>query len=80
MNIGEAIDSMKAGGTTRRAEWPPEYGDGVTYVESEEFSDPLFFMTLTNGQVVPWRPSHRDLEADDWEDVGAARDARQDRS
>jgi hypothetical protein len=69
MNIGEAVESAKAGNTVRRTEWPPEYGVGVTYKESEEYSDPLFFMTLTNGQNPPWSPSHRDLEATDWEDV-----------
>ena len=68
MNIGEAVIAMKGGGATRRAEWPPEYGNGVTFVENEEdYSSPLFFMTLTNGQVMPWSPSHRDLEAEDWE-------------
>lgn len=70
MNIGEAITGMKGGATTRRAEWPPEYGDGVHYTANEvDFGSPLFFMTLTNGQTMPWSPSHRDLEAEDWENV-----------
>jgi len=69
MDIGAAITSMKAGGTSRRAEWPENFGVGVTYKESAEYSDPLFFMALTNGQESPWSPSHRDLEATDWEDV-----------
>ena len=72
MNIGEAVVAMKGGETTRRAEWPPEYGHGVNYKANEEdYSSPLFFMTLTNGQEMPWSPSHRDLEAEDWESVGA---------
>ena len=70
MNIGEAIQAMKYGSGARRAEWPPEFGDAVTYVENEEdYSSPLFFMRLTNGSSTPWSPSHRDLEANDWETV-----------
>jgi hypothetical protein len=69
MTFGEAVEALKGGGTVRRAEWPAAYGNAVSCKESEEFSDPLFFMELTNGMVNPWSPSHRDIIADDWETV-----------
>jgi hypothetical protein len=68
MNFGEAIDTLKGGGTVSRSGWN---GKGI-YLglqvpdENSRMTLPYIFMKTADGKFVPWLASQTDILAEDW--------------
>jgi hypothetical protein len=71
MNIGEAIDAMKAGNKVERLGWN---GKGQ-FLELQipdthsKMTLPYVYISTVGGQLVPWLCSQTDLLANDWQVV-----------
>lgn len=73
MNIGEAIEHMRAGEQVSRAGWN---GRNMTLElqlpdENSKMTVPYVYMNTADGQKVPWLCSQTDLLASDWQ-VGSS--------
>jgi hypothetical protein len=68
MNIGKAVEALKAGKRVARAGWNGN-GMWLPYVSGRpvDRSLPCVKMKTAQGDLVPWRCSQTDLLADDWE-------------
>jgi hypothetical protein len=84
MNIGQAIEALKAGNLIRRAGWNGKgmhlyLEDSLHYATgggahkgTERTYEPCIVMFTAQGKHQPgWLASQADLLADDWEVVGA---------
>ena len=71
MNIGQAIDSLRAGKRVARTGWN---GKGMSLElqvpdAHSKMSLPYVFMHTAQGDRVPWLCSQSDLLASDWSEV-----------
>lgn len=68
MNIGEAVESMKKGGTVTRTGWNGK-GQyiGIQNPDSNSVNTlPYVWIRTVQGDRVPWLASQTDLLANDW--------------
>jgi hypothetical protein len=71
MDIGVAVEALRAGDKVRRAGWNGK-GMWLELQNPDEHSKmtlPYVFMSTAQGDLVPWLCSQTDLLATDWEIV-----------
>lgn len=71
MDIGQAIEAMRAGQRVARRGWN---GKGMWLAlqipdEGSKMTLPYVYMSTAQGDLVPWLCSQTDLLATDWETV-----------
>lgn len=73
MNIGQAVEAMRAGKRVTRAGW----NGRNMYLELQvpdahsKMTLPYVYMRTVQGDLVPWLCSQTDLLANDWQEVAA---------
>jgi hypothetical protein len=68
MDIGQAIEELRAGQHVTRAGWngPGQYLELQEPDEHSKMTLPYVFITTVTGDRVPWLASQTDLLAQDW--------------
>ena len=71
MNIGDAIECMRAGAKLTRRGWngPAQWIALQTPDENSKMCKPYIYISPVDGELVPWLASQTDILADDWETV-----------
>lgn len=74
MQIGEAIDRMRAGERVARAGWNGKRMWLALQVPDthSKMTEPYVYMRTAAGGLIPWLCSQADLLADDWVVTGEA--------
>lgn len=68
MDIGQAIEVMRVGGSVTREGWngPGQHLEMQVPDEHSKMTLPYIFITTVQGDRVPWLASQTDLLATDW--------------
>lgn len=72
MDIGQAIEIMRDGGSVAREGWngPGQHLEMQVPDHYSKMTLPYIFITTVQGDRVPWLASQTDLLANDWVVVG----------
>jgi len=71
-DFGQALETLKAGGTVSRLGWNGK-GQFLAMQVPDEHSKmtlPYIYISTVTGDLVPWLASQTDLLAEDWIHVG----------
>jgi hypothetical protein len=71
VNIGEALEQLKAGRAVTREGWngPGQFLTLQVPDDNSKMTRPYVYITTVQGDLVPWLASQTDLLADDWTSV-----------
>jgi len=69
-NFEYALSKLKDGECLARTKWNPQNPlSSKKYIKLQDYnnsSHSFLYLTLTDGDIVPWQPTQADLLANDW--------------